>query len=155
LATLSCTPLKIAFGLKWPLKLRKTLGLLTFFTALLHFSVYLFLDQVAMLGAVLQDVLKRPFIAVGFAALVLMTPLAITSTKRALQRMGPKRWQRLHRLVYAVGVLGVIHFLLRVKQDVTEPLIYGGVLVLLLTTRLVDAVRQRRRRAAREAGLEA
>ena len=154
LATLSCTPLKIAFGLKWPLRLRKTLGLLTFFTALLHFSVYFFLDQVAMIGAILKDVLERPFITIGFAALVLMTPLAITSTKQSLQRMGPKRWQRLHRLVYVVGVLGVTHFVLRVKQDLTEPLVYAAVLVVLYATRVVDVMRRRRKRPLREAGID-
>jgi sulfoxide reductase heme-binding subunit YedZ len=146
LACLSCTPLKIAFGWKWPLKVRRTLGLFAFGTALLHFLVYLVLDQVLMLRAVIADIVERPFILAGFSALLVMVPLALTSTKRALQRMGPKRWQRLHRLVYLAGVLGALHYLLRVKQDVTEPLIYGAVLTLLLAVRLVDLVRRRRAR---------
>ncbi len=145
LASLACTPLKIVFGIKWPLRLRKTLGLMAFFAALTHFAVYLVLDQVLALAAVVEDIAERPFILAGFSALVLLVPLAVTSTKRALRRLGPKRWQRLHRLVYLIGVLAVVHFLLRVKQDMTEPALYGALLALLLGIRIVDATRRRRR----------
>jgi sulfoxide reductase heme-binding subunit YedZ len=144
LSSLACTPLKIIAGWKWPLRLRKTLGLMCFFTVLLHFLVYTVVDQQLMLSVLVEDVLSRPFIAIGFVGLLLLTPLALTSSKNALQRMGPKRWKRLHRLAYLVGILGVLHFLIRVKQDATEPLIYGAVLALLLLVRLVHSLRKRR-----------
>lgn len=127
-ASLSCTPLKIAFTWSWPLRVRRTLGLCAFFAAALHFSVYLVLDQGLALGALLGDVFKRPFIAVGFVALLLLVPLAVTSTRRMVQRLGFVRWQRLHRLAYAIGVLGVLHFYLRVKADHTQPVLYALVL---------------------------
>jgi methionine sulfoxide reductase heme-binding subunit len=144
-ASLACTPLKILFGWKWPIRVRKTLGLFGFFTALGHFLVYLVLDQVLVLSAVVEDVLERPFIAVGFTALVLLVPLALTSTKEALQRMGPKRWKRLHRLAYVAASLGIVHYVLRVKADLHEPLLYGAVLATLFGVRVVDAVRARRK----------
>ena len=128
ISSLSCTPLKIAFGWNWPLRVRRTLGLCGFFAALTHFLVYLGLDQGLALGAVLGDVLKRPFIAVGFGALLLLVPLALTSTRRAVAKLGFVRWQRLHRLAYAIGALGVLHFYLRVKADHTQPVLYGLVL---------------------------
>ena len=134
-ASLSCTPLKIAAGWTWPLRVRRTLGLCAFFSALTHFSIWLF-DQNFALGSVLKDVVKRPFIAVGFAALVLLVPLALTSTKRSVSRLGFARWQRLHRLVYAIGLLGVIHFYLRVKADHTLPIEYGLVLAVGFALRL-------------------
>jgi methionine sulfoxide reductase heme-binding subunit len=128
IASLSCTPLKITMGWNWPLRLRRTLGLCGFFAALTHFSVYFGLDQGLALGTVLRDVSKRPFIAVGFGALVLLVPLALTSTRRAVARLGFARWQRLHRIAYGIGALGVVHFYLRVKADHTQPLLYGLVL---------------------------
>ena len=128
--SLSCTPLKILFGWNWPLRVRRTLGLCGFFAALLHFLVYLCLDQGFALGAVLRDVFKRPFIAVGFFALLLLVPLALTSTRKAVARLGFARWQRLHRLAYVIGVLGVLHFYLRVKADHTQPILYGLLLAL-------------------------
>lgn len=130
LLSLSCTPLKVAFGWKWPLRVRRTLGLCAFFAALLHFLVYLGPDQGFALAAVLQDVFKRPFIAVGVGALILLVPLALTSTRRSVARLGFARWQRLHRLAYVIGALAVLHFYLRVKADHTQPLLYGVLLVL-------------------------
>jgi methionine sulfoxide reductase heme-binding subunit len=144
LSSLSCTPLKIVFGWKWPLRLRKTLGLMAFWSALLHFLVYAMFDQAMMLGAIIDDILERPFILAGLLGLTAMLPLAFTSTKTALQRMGAKRWRRLHRLAYLAGILGCAHFILRVKQDLTEPLIYATFLGLLLAVRVVDAVKRRR-----------
>jgi methionine sulfoxide reductase heme-binding subunit len=126
--SLSCTPLKIAFAWNWPLRVRRTLGLCAFFSVVLHFLVYLVLDQNLALGALLLDVLKRPFIALGFVALVLLVPLALTSSKRAVASLGFRRWQRIHRLAYLIGVLGVLHFYLRVKADHTQPIVYGFVL---------------------------
>ena len=129
-ASLSCTPLKLAFAWNWPLRVRRTLGLCAFFSVVLHFFVYLVLDQNLALGALLRDVLKRPFIALGFAALILLVPLALTSSKRAVARLGFRRWQLLHRLAYAIGILGVLHFYLRVKADHTQPIAYGLILAL-------------------------
>jgi methionine sulfoxide reductase heme-binding subunit len=146
-ASLSCSPLKIAFNWNWPLRVRRTLGLCAFFGALLHFLVYLILDQNLALGAVLLDVLKRPFIALGFSALLLLVPLALTSTWRSVARLGFARWQRLHRLAYLIGALGVLHFYLRVKADHTQPIAYA--LLLLLGFALRYAERIKKSRAAR------
>lgn len=136
IASLSCTPLKIVFGLTWPMRLRKTLGLMGFATIALHFLVYLAIDKELNVQDVVDDITKRPFIAIGFSAFVLLLPLALTSTKGALKRLGSTRWRKLHRLVYVAVPLGVIHFYMRVKIDVSEPLIYGVVLAALLATRL-------------------
>ena len=148
LSSLACTPLKIVSGHKWPMRLRKTLGLMAFFAVLAHFLVYFVFDQVMMLGVVLDDVLQRPFIAVGFLGFVLLIPLALTSTKNALRQLGTQRWQRLHRLAYVVSVLAVIHFVMRVKKDLTEPLIFGAILTVLLSVRVVDYLGRRKRRGA-------
>ncbi|MCC6522640.1 MAG: sulfoxide reductase heme-binding subunit YedZ [Polyangiaceae bacterium] len=147
-ASLACTPLKILLGWKWPIAVRRTLGLFAFFTACAHFLVYLVLDRELALGAVVADVTERPFVTVGFAALVVLVPLAVTSTKRALQRLGPRRWRWLHRLAYVAGVLGVVHYFIRVKKDTTEPLVYGAVLALLFAVRIGDAVHKQLRRSA-------
>jgi sulfoxide reductase heme-binding subunit YedZ len=146
LASLTCTPLKIVFGAKWPLRIRKTLGLMAFWCALLHFLVYAMFDQVMMIGVILEDIAERPFILLGFLGLLTLFPLAVTSTKNALQRLGPTRWRRLHRLAYLAGIFGVTHFILRVKQDLTEPLIYAAILTVVLGVRIVDAWRRRQRR---------
>jgi sulfoxide reductase heme-binding subunit YedZ len=143
ISSLACTPLKIVFGLKWPMRLRKTLGVMGFCTILLHFFVYFVIDQGIDWRIAIEDVTKRPFIALGFSAFVLLLPLALTSTKGALKRLGTKRWQRLHRLVYLAVPLGVVHFFLRVKADISEPLIYGAVLALLLGVRLQNRFRPR------------
>ena len=146
LASLSCTPLKVLFGWKWPLRIRKTLGLFAFFTALSHFVVYFVVDQGLAVSAIWQDIVKRPFISIGVAGLLLMLPLALTSSKAALKRLGTKRWRLLHRLAYVAAGAGVVHYFLRVKKDISEPLIYGAVLAVLLGVRLVDWVRRRGRR---------
>jgi sulfoxide reductase heme-binding subunit YedZ len=143
-ASLSCTPLKIAFGWTWPLRVRRTLGLCAFFSVVLHFLVYLVLDQNLAIAALFRDVLKRPFIAVGFAALVLLVPLALTSSKRSIARLGYKRWQLLHRLAYLVGILGVLHFYLRVKADHTQPIVYALILALGFLLRGVAKLKKSR-----------
>lgn len=143
-ASLSCTPLKILFDWNWPLRVRRTLGLCAFFSVLLHFLVYLVLDQGFAIGAVLRDVLKRPFIALGFSALLLLVPLALTSTKRSLARLGFARWQMLHRLAYPIGVLAVLHFYLRVKADHSQPILYGLVLSLGFALRIVAKAKKAR-----------
>lgn len=154
-ACLCCTPLKVVFGWSWPIRVRKTLGLCAFFAALAHFVVYATIDQGLDFRALAADLAKRPFIIVGFIALVLLVPLALTSTKKALQRLGHARWKRLHSLVYVVVIVATVHFFLRVKADKTEPLIYGCIFATLFAVRVFDAVRNRaagepRQRTVRE-----
>jgi sulfoxide reductase heme-binding subunit YedZ len=136
-AALACTPAKRLFGWTWPVRVRRELGLFTFFYAGLHFLTYLVLDQGLDAGAIVEDIAKRPFITVGFAALVLLTPLAFTSTTASVRRLGFRRWQLLHQLVYVAGVLAVVHFFWRVKIDVSQPLVYAGIVAALLVARLV------------------
>jgi methionine sulfoxide reductase heme-binding subunit len=138
---LTMTPLRALFGWTWPIRVRRMLGLFGFFFAGLHLTTYVAIDQGFAFQAVLKDVLKRRFIFVGMAAFLLLVPLAITSTNGMVRRLGFRRWQRLHRLAYVATILGVIHFVWRVKKDVTEPAIYGAILALLLGFRLVRAVR--------------
>jgi sulfoxide reductase heme-binding subunit YedZ len=135
LASLACSPLKLVFGWTWPIRLRKTLGLCAFFYASLHVLTYVGLDQGLNWGEILSDVTKRNFIAVGFLAFLLLIPLAVTSTSGMLKRLGSKRWKRLHRLAYVAAVLAVVHFIWRVKIDITEPAIYAAVLALLFALR--------------------
>ncbi|MFP2910713.1 sulfite oxidase heme-binding subunit YedZ [Pyxidicoccus sp. 3LFB2] len=148
LASLACTPLRLVFKWTWPARVRRTLGLLAFTYAAAHFLVYAVLDQGLALGAIVEDIGKRPFITVGFLALVLLTPLAVTSTNAWVRRLGFPRWQRLHRLAYVAAVLGVVHFVWRVKADVTEPAIYGAVLALLFAIRGAEALKKKRRARA-------
>ena len=148
-ASLCATPLKLTLGLTWPLRVRRTFGLLAFFTALLHFLLYLGPDQGFDLLRVLSDILKRPFIAVGFLALLLLIPLAWTSSKQAVQRLGFPTWQRLHRLVYLIGLLAALHFYLRVKADHTQPLIYVAVIAFGFAIRLVARRSKSRAKRAR------
>jgi sulfoxide reductase heme-binding subunit YedZ len=145
LVTLAVTPLRRLTGQGGLLRYRRMLGLFAFFYACLHFVTYLWLDQFFDLAAIARDIAKRPFITVGFAAFVLLVPLAATSNHAMMRRLG-RRWQRLHRLVYLIAVLGVVHYLWLVKKDITQPLVYGGVLAVLLAMRL-PAGRERVRHA--------
>jgi len=140
-AALVCTPLKTVFGWTWPIRLRRMLGLFGAFYALLHVGTYAGLDQVLDWRAIWVDVSKRKFIFVGFAAFVMLLPLAATSTSGALKRLGYARWKQLHRLAYVAPVLGVIHFTWRVKKDKSEPLAYAVVLAALLLVRLAVYLR--------------
>ncbi|EYF02469.1 sulfite oxidase heme-binding subunit YedZ [Chondromyces apiculatus] len=142
-ASLAATPLKIVTGWTWPIRIRKTLGLLAFAYACAHFLVYAAVDQGLDLAAVADDIAERPFIFVGVAALLLLIPLAVTSTARMMKRLGNARWKRIHRMAYLAAALGVVHFVMRVKKDVTEPAIYGTVLGALLLVRIVDWARRR------------
>ena len=142
LITLTVTPLRRISKWNWLLRLRRMLGLFAFFYACLHFTTYIWLDQFFDLASIGKDIVKRPFITVGFAAFVLLIPLAATSTNAMLRRLGAKRWQRLHRLVYAIGILGVTHFWWLVKKDITEPLIFAVLLGALLVARLVLRTRR-------------
>ena len=144
ISTLACTPAQEALGWTWPARIRRTLGLFAFFYACLHFVTYVALDQGLAWAALIQDVLKRNFILVGLLALVLMAPLAATSTQGMVRRLGFAKWKRLHRLAYASAVLGVIHFLWRVKKDRTQPAIYGAILLSLLAFRVWSALRKAR-----------
>lgn len=135
LVTLAVTPLRRLTGIPWLLRFRRMLGLYAFFYAVLHFAAYLLLDRALAWEEVLHDLTERPYIVLGFGALVLLVPLAITSTRGWVRRLGG-RWQRLHRLVYLIAILGVLHFLWLVKADLQEPLVYGALLALLLGARL-------------------
>jgi sulfoxide reductase heme-binding subunit YedZ len=140
MATLACTPLKVLTGWKFPLRLRRMLGLEAFTYAFLHFAVYLGVDQFFDFHEIGKDIVKRKFITVGFTAFVLLIPLAVTSTNGMVRRLGFPRWKRLHRLVYVVATLGVIHFVWRVKSDLRQPLLFAAVLAFLLVVRVVAAV---------------
>lgn len=136
LGSLAATPLRLVLGWSWPLRLRRMLGLFAFFYVSLHFTLYLAIDQGFDFSAILKDISERKFITVGFLAFLLLVPLAATSPMRVRRMLGPKRWQRLHRLVYAAGALAALHFIWRVKRDLTEPAIYAIILGLLLLARI-------------------
>lgn len=145
-ATLSVTPLRRASGANWLLKLRRTLGLYAFFYATLHFITYVWLDQWFDLAAMAKDVLKRPYITVGFTAFLLLIPLAATSTSAMQRRLG-RNWQRMHRFIYLIAVFGVLHFWWLVKRDITEPASFALVLAGLLGVRLYWSLHRRARLA--------
>jgi len=141
LATLAPTPIQIVSGWKWPLRLRRMLGLITFIYVCLHFGLYLAVDQGFDFGEIWKDIAKRKFITIGFAAFVLLVPLAITSTDAMVRRMGFRSWKRLHRLIYVAAILGVLHFVWRVKSDLRQPLAFAAALVVLLAIRIAGARR--------------
>ena len=149
LASLTMTPLRILFGLSWPLTLRRLLGLFAFAYAALHFSVWLVVDHFFDWPTMVADIVKRPYITVGFTALVLLVPLAATSTTGMIRRLGAANWRRLHRLVYLIAILGVLHYLWLAKVGVLGPYYYAAWLALLLAVRIVDAVRRARARSRR------
>ncbi|MDD1621166.1 MAG: sulfoxide reductase heme-binding subunit YedZ [Methylococcaceae bacterium] len=136
LITLSATPLRHFSGWSWPIRLRRMLGLSAFFYACLHFLTYLILDQFFDWPAIAQDIIKRPYITIGFPAFVLLIPLAITSNNAMIRKLGGARWRLLHRLIYPIAIAGVVHFAWLVKKDLTQPLIFAGLLALLLFARL-------------------
>jgi methionine sulfoxide reductase heme-binding subunit len=135
LITLAVTPLRQITGLRDLIRLRRMLGLFAFFYALAHFVVYGWLDQGLDLAGIGADIVKRPYITIGMLALLLLVPLAITSTNGMMRRLG-RRWGTLHRLIYPIAALGVLHFYWQVKRDVREPLVYVGILAALLAWRL-------------------
>lgn len=148
LLTLAVTPLRRLTGWNWLIRFRRMLGLFAFFYVVLHFLVYAGLDQRFALGAVVEDIAKRPYITLGMTALLLLLPLAATSTNAMMRRLGG-RWKKLHRLVYGISLLGVWHFYWQVKLDTLEPLIYAAALAVLLAFRLVEWRRRSRARAPR------
>ncbi|WP_426341022.1 sulfite oxidase heme-binding subunit YedZ [Pseudoduganella sp. S-14] len=135
--TLAVTPLRRLSGWNWLLKLRRMMGLYAFFYALLHFSTFLWFDHFFDVQEMLKDVAKRPFITVGFTAFVLLVPLAVTSTNGMVRRLGGKRWQMLHKLVYVIAPLGILHFwwMRAGKHDFNKPILFGLILLALLGIR--------------------
>ena len=132
--TLCVTPLRRITGVNELISFRRMLGLFAFFYGSLHFLTYIWLDKFFDLHEVVKDVYKRPFITAGFTAFVLLIPLAITSTKGWIRRLG-KKWALLHRLIYASAVIGIIHYIWLVKKDVRRPIIYGVIVGILLLWR--------------------
>jgi sulfoxide reductase heme-binding subunit YedZ len=134
--TLAVTPLRKITGLNWLVKFRRLLGLFAFFYGFLHLVTYISFERYFNLRSVPGDVVSRPFIAFGMVAFFLMIPLALTSTNKMIKRLGGKRWNRLHKLVYAAGIAGALHYWLLVKSDTRLPLTFAFVLLLLLAHRL-------------------
>lgn len=143
LATLSVTPLRRLSGWHWLARLRRMIGLYAFFYAVLHLISYVWLEQFFDGAEIVKDVVKRPFITIGFAAFAMMIPLALTSTDAMVKRMGAKNWLALHRLIYALAICGVIHYWWLVKRDITQPVIYALVLALLLGYRAAAAFKRK------------
>jgi methionine sulfoxide reductase heme-binding subunit len=136
--TLAVTPLRRLLGWNWLLKLRRMMGLYAFFYALLHFTTFLWFDHFFDVQEMLKDVVKRPFITVGFIAFVLLVPLAVTSTNGMVRRLGGKRWQLLHKLVYVIAPLGILHFwwMRAGKHDFNKPILFGLIVLVLLGIRV-------------------
>ncbi|TXF97508.1 sulfite oxidase heme-binding subunit YedZ [Massilia arenae] len=143
--TLAVTPLRRLTGWNWLVKLRRMVGLFTFFYALVHFIAFLWFDHFFDVAAMLADVVKRPFILVGFIAFVLLIPLAATSTNAMIKRLGGKRWQWLHRLIYVIGPLAILHYwwMKEGKSDFAQPILFGAIVAVLLALRVFWHVRRK------------
>jgi sulfoxide reductase heme-binding subunit YedZ len=146
--TLCITPFRKLFNLPDVIRFRRMLGLFVFFYGCMHFLTYLGPDQSFDLSGMWKDVAKRPFITVGFAGFVSLIPLAITSTAGWIRRVGGKRWQMLHRLIYFAAVCGVVHYYWLVKSDVRKPVFYGALVAILLLWRLASWISKRRSQAS-------
>ena len=140
LFTLAVTPLRKMTGWRWPMRLRRMLGLYAFFYALLHLASYLVLDQFFYWPAIWGDIIKRPFITIGMVSFLLLIPLALTSTNNWMRRLG-RHWQRLHKLIYPIAIGAVTHYLLLTKVVTLEPLLYAAILGVLLLARIQPPVR--------------
>lgn len=136
LISLAVTPLRKLTGVQWLIRFRRMLGLYAFFYGFLHFTTYLWFDKFFDFRAIVQDVYRRPFIAIGMFSFFLLVPLAVTSTNGMIKRLGGKRWALLHKAVYLTAIGGVIHFYMLVKSDARRPLMFGAVLAVLLGYRL-------------------
>ena len=145
LATLAITPLRRITRQYWLISLRRMIGLFAFFYGTLHFLTYIWLDKFFDLHEMFKDIAKRPFITIGFSAYLLLIPLALTSTAWSIRRLGGKNWQRLHRLIYLTGILGVIHYAWLVKADHRKPIEYGIILSILLLYRIGIWAREKRK----------
>lgn len=150
LVTLAITPIRRLTGVNWVIQYRRMLGLFAFFYGCLHLMTYVWLDQFFDVHSMIKDVYKRPFITAGFTGFVLMVPLALTSTKWAIRKLG-KKWQTLHRLIYFSAAAGAIHFIWLVKKDVQEPAIYATILGILMSIRVFYWVRNSRRTSVPQA----
>ena len=135
--TLAVTPLRKISGLNWIISFRRALGLYAFFYACAHFLIFFSLDRSFSIPGTLSEMVKRKYLIVGSTGLLVMVPLAVTSTNAMIKRLGGKRWRALHRLAYVAGLAGVIHYYMQVKADVRQPLVFMAVLAILLTYRLV------------------
>jgi sulfoxide reductase heme-binding subunit YedZ len=157
LITLSVTPVRKLSGLIWLIRFRRMLGLYAFFYGSLHLMTYVWLDKFLDVHEMLHDIAKRRFITAGLTAWTLMLPLALTSTAGWIRRMGGKRWQKLHRLIYFSAAAGVVHFMWLVKADLRRPLTYGAILAVLLAYRLIAwlVARARTRRTTVEQAVRA
>jgi len=141
LLALAVTPVRLLTGWGEVLHVRRMLGLFAFFYASVHFTIYAVLDLGLDWRFITEDIAERPYLTVGFTAWLLLVPLAVTSTRAMMRRLG-RRWKRLHRLVYGIAILGVLHFYWLVKADVREPLIYAGILMLLFGIRIAHRARR-------------
>ena len=152
LVTLALTPLRKLARQLWLIRFRRMFGLFAFFYGSLHFLTYIWLDQAFDIHSMTKDVYKRPFITLGFTAFVLLVPLAVTSTRRMIQRLGGRRWQWLHRLIYVSATAAIVHFTWAMKKDIHRPIEYGILLGILLGYRLVvwavSAATEKRKRTA-------
>ena len=144
-AGLAITPLRRLLNLPDLIRFRRLIGLFAFFYVCLHFTTYLWFDQNFDLASILADIAKRPYITVGFTGFVLLIPLAVTSTKGWIRRMGGKNWQRLHRLVYVTAIAGVVHYYWLVKSDIRMPLLYGALVAIELGYRLAVKLKTAKR----------
>jgi sulfoxide reductase heme-binding subunit YedZ len=141
--TLAITPLRRVTGISSLIRFRRMIGLFTFFQGCLHLTSYVWFDQTFLWGEILKDIIKRPFILSGMIGVTLMVPLAVTSTRKWIARLGGSRWQMVHRLIYLSGIAGVIHYYFYEKSDIVDPLAYGVLLTILLGFRGWRAIRQR------------
>ena len=153
--SLAVTPARRLLGWGWAVRYRRMLGLFAFFYAVLHLANFVGLDHFFALGDIAEDVLERPWITVGMVSFLLLVPLAVTSTRASIRRIGGRRWTRIHQLVYLAAVGAVLHFLLAVKKDLREPVIYATIFALLLGLRVWWRVVDRRRRATTSRRAEA
>ncbi len=149
IVTLAITPIRRITGVQWVIQYRRMIGLFAFFYGFLHLMTYVWLDQFFDVHSMLHDVYKRPFITAGFTAFLLMVPLALTSTKWSIRKLG-KKWQTLHRLIYFSALAGVVHFIWLVKKDIEEPVIYAIILGTLMSVRVFYWVKNSRRRSVPE-----
>lgn len=138
LLSLAVTPFRKAAGVPWMVKLRRIFGLYAFLYASLHLLTFVWFDKSFNLGAIIKETLKRPYITFGMSAFLILVPLALTSTNGMIKRLGGKRWNRLHKTIYAAGVLGVLHYYALVKADIRIPIAFGIVLAVFLLYRVVD-----------------
>jgi sulfoxide reductase heme-binding subunit YedZ len=145
LSSLSLTPIRLITRCAWPIQLRRMLGLFMFFYACLHLSTYLWLDYSFNWPDIINDIVKHPYVLIGFSAFILAIPLAITSNHAMMRRLG-RRWLQLHRLVYLIALLGVIHFWWLVKKDIREPLLFASMLFILLAIRIYYKFLMKQRR---------